>query len=306
MPSESDHLKQENEALKNELERLKTIFSVQQETFPDGMLIVDENDTVIRANRNFYELWAISADLAGKNFNECAHGVLMESVIVKELFTELVSYLKENPDKVRHVELLLRTGKIVDSYCAPMTGKEKKYYGRAWYFKDITDQKRVELELGDLATRDGLTEVLNRKFGILYIGRQVQLAKRDGSDFCLCYLDVNKFKTINDQFGHHEGDDVLRFIGRALRETLRKVDIVCRTGGDEFLICLPGCALEKARLVWSRVVARLDEYNKTSGKPFQISLSHGFYEFDPSKDMTLDQMISIADSEMYKDKARSR
>jgi diguanylate cyclase (GGDEF)-like protein/PAS domain S-box-containing protein len=169
-------------------------------------------------------------------------------------------------------------------------------------FHDITERKRAEDELKVMATTDALTNVLNRGTGLLLFGKQLQMAKRNNMKLSLCYIDFNDLKDINDTYGHREGDEALKRVANYLRDVLRAIDIVCRLGGDEFLIVLPQCPLDNAQSVWQRIASHIEQFNESGIKPYKISLSHGFAEFDPAEEKTVDQLIATADQEMYKDK----
>lgn len=168
--------------------------------------------------------------------------------------------------------------------------------------RDITEKKRAEERLRVLATMDSLTEVLNRRSGLLLLRKQLQFAKRNTYGLSICYIDVNNLKEINDTYGHREGDEVLRSVAKILADEIRESDAVCRLGGDEFLIILPQCSIVKAEEVWIRINARLKAMNAIKMNPYKIKLSHGFAEFDPDSPSSIDEMLIVADYEMYKDK----
>lgn len=165
--------------------------------------------------------------------------------------------------------------------------------------RDITERKRVEAELRRLATIDVLTDVYNRRSGLLLFRQQLQLAQRNKQRLCVCYVDVDFLKTINDIYGHAEGDEALKTISVILKEALRKIDIICRLGGDEFLLIFPQCTLKQAVYIWNRIDERINSFDAKKTKPYSISLSRGFAEYDAVNDKSADQLIMIADKEMY-------
>ncbi|HDH97501.1 MAG TPA: PAS domain S-box protein, partial [Proteobacteria bacterium] len=168
--------------------------------------------------------------------------------------------------------------------------------------RDITERKRVEEKLRLLATRDELTGFLNRRSGILVLEKMMKLAKRDGSKLSICFIDVDDLKDVNDTYGHMEGDRLLKTLAGFIRESLRDTDVVCRLGGDEFLLIFPQCSMDQAEVVWARVESRINAYNKSRLKPYEIKVSRGFAEYDPEKVKSVYGFIGIADERMYRDK----
>ena len=167
---------------------------------------------------------------------------------------------------------------------------------------DITARKRTEEELRILATTDVLTGVLNRGYALLLFGKELKFAKRNNQKLSICYVDVDRLKDINDTYGHLEGDEALKIISRFLKEAVREVDIVCRLGGDEFLLIFPQCKLIQSYFIWERIAYKMTTFNARKIKPYIISLSHGFAEYDPAEEKSVDYLIAYADHEMYKDK----
>ncbi|MCK5767121.1 MAG: GGDEF domain-containing protein, partial [Candidatus Atribacteria bacterium] len=118
----------------------------------------------------------------------------------------------------------------------------------------------------------------------------------------LAFLDIDRFKSINDNFGHDEGDKVLKEVTKLFKSTLREIDIICRMGGDEFLLIFPENSLKKVALIRSRLEEKLLMLNKTIKKNYQVKFSMGFSEYLSDKPKTLDELINIADQRMYKEK----
>lgn len=220
-----------------------------------------------------------------------------------EYYTSMFQkHIDQNGFADDEAEIITKSGKILQvTINASVTIVEGRPIIQG-IFHDITERKRAEEELKVMATTDALTNVLNRGTGLLLFGKQLQMAKRNNMKLSVCYIDFNDLKDINDTYGHQEGDEALKRVADYLKDVLRAIDIVCRLGGDEFLIVLPQCSLESARLVWQRIVSYIQQFNESAIKPYKISLSHGFAEFDPMDEKTVDQLIALADEEMYKDK----
>jgi diguanylate cyclase (GGDEF)-like protein len=117
------------------------------------------------------------------------------------------------------------------------------------------------------------------------------------------FVDVDKFKTINDTYGHATGDDVLCAVAHTLSECGRATDHVARFGGDEFVMLLPEAGAVGAQLVSDRIRRRLSD---TPPGPVPFSISIGAAVVEPMEPPTLDALMARADEEMYRDKARQR
>jgi len=151
---------------------------------------------------------------------------------------------------------------------------------------------------------DSLTGCYNRGYGLELLDRQIKLSHRSKSPLLLAFLDIDKFKPINDTYGHDEGDLVLKEIVKLFKSTLREIDIICRMGGDEFLLIFPNNSLKEAPLIKERLDKDLIKLNQTLKKPYRIDLSIGLSEYDPVNPLIMDELIRIADQKMYKEKER--
>jgi diguanylate cyclase (GGDEF)-like protein len=160
-------------------------------------------------------------------------------------------------------------------------------------------------------SRDPLTGLNNRRALADLYEREAQRVQRavrqHGAEamhpLAVVFCDVNKFKTINDTYGHHVGDEVLRSIAAVLTDASRATDLVARYGGDEFVILLPDAGVAGADQVITRVKERL-EADPPGPVPFTVSL--GYAIVDPLQPQALESLLMKADIAMYRDKAASR
>ena len=171
---------------------------------------------------------------------------------------------------------------------------------------DISQRKEAEEKLEELARIDSLTGCYNRRYGLELLDRQMKLSHRSKSPLLLAFLDIDKFKPINDIFGHDEGDKVLKEVANLFQSTLRKSDIICRMGGDEFLLIFPDNSLKEASQIQERLNKNLIELNQNLKKPYDIDLSIGLSEYDPEKPLPMDELIRIADQKMYEEKKKKK
>jgi diguanylate cyclase (GGDEF)-like protein/PAS domain S-box-containing protein len=129
-----------------------TIIQTQLETSLDAILMVDENANIISYNQQFSKLWKISPQLLIAGPDEPVFQSIIQQVENPDAFALRVEYLYEHRDQESREEIQLKDGRIIDRYSAPVAGAEGKYYGRVWYFRDITENKHLEKELRVAAT----------------------------------------------------------------------------------------------------------------------------------------------------------
>lgn len=117
------------------------------------------------------------------------------------------------------------------------------------YLTDISDLKGVEEELRALSVTDSLTGIHNRRYFQERLKIELERAQRDGLALAVIMLDIDHFKRINDRFGHAVGDRVLRSLCQRIGQRLRRTDVFCRLGGEEFMVLCPGSDVDQARLL---------------------------------------------------------
>ncbi|HQS09933.1 MAG: hypothetical protein B7Y12_22105 [Rhizobiales bacterium 24-66-13] len=173
-------------------------------------------------------------------------------------------------------------------------------------FWDVTERRRLEEEFRRLAGTDALTETYNRR-RFFETGRsEFRLAELSGQNLCLLMLDMDRFKKVNDQFGHGAGDTVLKDVAARCRAILRQNDIIARMGGEEFAILLPGADKEYGARIAQRLMAAIRSEPITSGAlTFHVQASIGI-AVRQDDDANLEAMLERADRALYLAKARGR
>lgn len=168
------------------------------------------------------------------------------------------------------------------------------------------ERHRLFSALRSLSLIDDLTGLYNRR-GFSDLGEQyLKLAGRTGRGVTMVYLDLDRFKTINDSLGHHVGDRALLNVADILRATFRRSDIIARLGGDEFGVLALEAADESSEWLVERLRERVVEFNETSPEPYQLSVSIGMAHHHDEPGVRLDDMVARADSEMYREKHGKR
>jgi diguanylate cyclase (GGDEF)-like protein len=164
---------------------------------------------------------------------------------------------------------------------------------------EVATEQRVRAEtFYELAILDPLTGLYNRRFGEERLRIEISRADRGGDPLVAIVLDLDDFKGINDRYGHPTGNLVLKEFARRLSNATRGIDVAVRSGGDEFLVILPGCPLEQVH----RVLSRLGPFQADcDGKRIALSSSRGWAQYHSGE--TPQEFIKRADEALYEQKA---
>lgn len=167
---------------------------------------------------------------------------------------------------------------------------------------DLGAMIEQEIRSIQMATLDELTLISNRR-GFLTLAEHAQkICQRKQISMTVILFDLNKFKPINDNFGHHEGDFALRQFAEAMRRAFRESDVIGRLGGDEFVAMLTGANEEQVSVVLERFKSEVDAINKSINKPYTIAYSAGVAHFACDTEKSLEEMVAVADASMYESK----
>lgn len=165
---------------------------------------------------------------------------------------------------------------------------------------------RAHRQLLHLATTDSLTSLANRTRFLDVFERERNHAVRNHTDLSLLLLDIDHFKRVNDSYGHDVGDEVLKHISATIKDRLRKTDLACRLGGEEFAVLLPGASLARAVSIAEAIRKNIADvpYVK-QGKLIAISVSIGVAEYGVDGP-DLESLYGVADRNLYRAKTAGR
>lgn len=172
--------------------------------------------------------------------------------------------------------------------------------------KDLAKMVEQEVAAVQMATLDELTMISNKRGFEMLSKHAISICKRLGHPASLMFIDLNKFKPINDKYGHAEGDHALKEFSNLLRETFRDSDVIGRIGGDEFAILQTKSTVKECEESLFRLQTKVTEYNEKTKRGYNIEFSVGFVEYDQDKHECIENLLTEADQLMYKNKNLNR
>ncbi|MBT9506877.1 EAL domain-containing protein [Rhodoferax sp.] len=173
------------------------------------------------------------------------------------------------------------------------------------FFKDLTEELAAQKRIEQLAYSDVLTGLPNRLMLSQRADFAVRMAERNGGEFGVFFIDLDRFKNINDSMGHSFGDRVLVEVADRIKRCLRDIDTLCRLGGDEFVIFLQEIDAHGAEVLARRILDLMGRPFQIDEMSFSVGCSIGIALF-PEDGRTLDELIKCADTAMYLVKERGR
>ena len=268
----------------------------------EGIYLEDEKGNILDCNRSGHEIFGYTrdeilaksvADLVPEEIAKTFQETIPDDMTVGNKYVERVSKRKDGtvfPSEVNTNYVIL--------------DGEKRFIA---YLRDITERKNMENELRLLAVKDDLTGIFNRRYIMDQLQRMLDRLKRyDWDFFSIAMLDIDDFKEINDKHGHVFGDEVLKYFSCMLKKSVRRVDMVGRYGGEEFLLILPYTSKAGGGTVLNRIrekAASLD-----FSRPVQLTFSAGLMEMthDRAAQCDMDGILNRVDELMYKSKKEGK
>jgi diguanylate cyclase (GGDEF)-like protein/PAS domain S-box-containing protein len=285
----------------NSLRQAATVF----ESTREGVMVTNTDKIIMMVNRAFTELTGLSeAEVLGKS-TDMLHSPRHDGEFFRRMWVEIKTighwqgemWIKRKSGN--EFPVLMSISAVRDE-----SGKASQYVS---VFTDISKIKETEAELEFLAHHDPLTKLPNRRLLLSRIRHAMDIVRREGGLLALLMLDLDRFKDVNDSFGHATGDELLQQVADRLNKRLRTVDTVTRLGGDEFTVLLQGIAnREDAARVANEIVTMLGEpWFLSNGFEVRIGSSVGITIF-PDHCGNAEEMLQQADTALYQAKEEGR
>lgn len=271
------------------------------EASPGGIMVTDANHRIVSVNPAFTRITGYQADeVIGK-----PPKVLSSGIQNKQFYSQMWQSIEqtgywEGELINRHKEGRLVPELMSISRVRNSSGQTTNYVG---IFMDITERRKAEERIQYLAHHDYLTNLANRACLVDRAEQALRLAQRNQRHMAIIFIDLDRFKPINDLYGHDVGDQVLCTIAERLQKAVRASDTVCRQGGDEFVILLPEYK-QQANLVQlaNKLLTHIEQPCVILGHHLTLSASMGIATY-PEDGQLLDEIIQQADAAMYRAKS---
>ncbi|MBI1380932.1 MAG: diguanylate cyclase [Planctomycetaceae bacterium] len=286
--------------MERELVESRELSAVALASIEDAVLTTDIGGRVVFINAVAEELtgWE-RADATGRALGDVVHLVRPRMGPGQEDFSAALAL-----GDVR--ELVRKDGerRLVERRRSPIRDPNGQERGQVLLLRDASERAAQERAVLELAFRDPLTGLSNRHSLTERLELELAHSSRDGRRVGLLFLDLDRFKAINDTLGHHVGDEILRRVGQRLRAGLRRADTVARLGGDEFTIIVPGVATpEQALAVAHKVAELIAAPLPVEGTSLVVRASIGVALYPDHADSP-DGLLRCADAAMYASKRR--
>ncbi len=264
-----------------------------------GLCLFDAQSRLEVVNRRFYEIFGLSRDLIapGVEFQKIlasseAHENASETPA--QLLAEQAEFMKRHQAGTHYYEL--NDGRVIASVCSPTSNG-----GWVATFEDVTERRQAEAKIMHMARHDALTDLPNR----VLFREKMEQALSQGEKLAVLFLDLDRFKTVNDSLGHPIGDALLVAVTKRLQNAVRGTDMVARLGGDEFAIIQMGAEPSQASELAGRIIDTISEPFDIAGHQAVIGVSVGI-AVAPADGEQPDHLLRNADMALYRAKSEGR
>jgi diguanylate cyclase (GGDEF)-like protein/PAS domain S-box-containing protein len=291
-------LKQTEKNLRENEDKFRTI----AQTAVDAIILADVHGNIIFWNESALRIFGYTEEeIAGKPLT-----ILMPEQYI-DAHQKGLQRIKSTGKsryigKTTEMHALRKNGDVFPIELSVAMWKSGEDYYYSGILRDITKRKKLESKLETLAVTDTLTQVFNRIKYYEIMKRETERTKRYDHPLSIIMFDIDRFKEVNDTYGHTVGDYVLRTLTQIVKKNLRETDYLVRWGGEEFIIIAPDTDLKKAKILAERNRKASEKYKYDHAG--QITVSFGVTQF--MKDDNEDTVIKRADDALYEAKRKGR
>ena len=287
------------------LQQSLSLLSATLDSTGDGILVVSNEGSIVNYNERFKEMWRVPDEILvlGRGRDIVEH--VATQVEDEEEFQRQISEVIRRQESDGYAIVNFKDGRVFERYHQPhrLNGD---VVGRVWSFRDITDRKQSEETIRHLAYHDALTDLPNRALFADRLTIALAQARRTGQGLAVMFLDIDRFKLINDTLGHTAGDELLKSLAVELGVLVRQGDTVARVGGDEFTLLLTGITdRAEVDVIAERVLDTVRQAREVTGKELRVSTSIGI-AFFPRDGADAQTLLRNADTAMYRAKQQGR
>ena len=289
----------EQKVYEEALFREKESAQITLQSIGDGVITTDEKGRVEYLNPVAQELtgWKVN-DAIGRSLDEIFRGFHEETCEPLENPLTQAMDLNRSIKSVRPSLLIRRDGNeiYIENTASPIRDDRSNVTGGVLVFHDVSEARELNRRLSYHASHDLLTGLVNRREFELRMDRALKSAGAGETSYALCYIDLDRFKIVNDTCGHGAGDSLLGQIGALLKSKIRWRDSLARLGGDEFGVLLESCTIDEAVLAAEELVQAIQEFKFTwEDRNFNLTASAGVVPSNAeNEDATA--LLTIADS----------
>jgi diguanylate cyclase (GGDEF)-like protein/PAS domain S-box-containing protein len=290
------------------LSRGKQQAQITLESIGEGVITTDTEGVIDYMNGAAEALTGTQRDAAfGKRLNDIVN--LVDETDRRDLGDPVTRALtdRRRVSMGRRALLISREGeKEVELTASPIKGPDETMVGAVVIMHDVSEIRGLTQQMSYQAAHDALTGLINRREFERRTEQAMRAVREENVTHVLCYLDLDRFKVVNDTCGHIAGDNMLREIAGLIREQVRESDFVARLGGDEFGLLLIGCPLDKARQIADDVCRAVRDFRFVwQDRIFTVGVSVGLVEI-AQETSSIKDLLAAADSACYIAKQQGR
>lgn len=284
------------------LEKSLSLTRATLESSYNGIVIINNAGELVDYNSYFVEMWEIPpALLKQRKYEDVQNHMLLLLHNPKE-FLDVMNHHSESVDKSDIFILKLEHKRFFEFYSQPHIVNDC-LVGRVWSFRDITQRAELEKKLEHQASHDSLTSLPNRSLLLERIQQGIARAARNHNMFILLFIDLDRFKLINDSFSHETGDNLLIKLANRLRKITRGDDTIARLSGNEFIALSSSInRLDDAVRVASKILKEINKSMKLAKRSVTITASIGISIY-PQDGSTPNELLHNAELAMNRSKS---